>query len=72
MQIYLLYKRYYDNYDDLVMCDCYPYQNYEDAVQRIVDETERSTGEVEKFLSTGDSTVPSGDWDYEIEETELL
>ena len=33
---------------------------------------DKSTEEVERFLSTGDNVVPSGDWDYEIEETELL
>ena len=75
MQVYLLHEKYYENHDlhlDLQAHNVYAYRTYEGAVQRIVDETGRSTEEVERFLSTGDNIVPSGDWDYEIEETELL
>lgn len=75
MPIYLLHEKYYENHDlhlDLQAHNVYAYRTYEGAVQRIVDETGRNTEEIERFLSTGDNTVPSGDWDYEIEETELL
>ena len=74
MQVYLLHEKYYENDDghfELEAHNIYAYRTYEGAMQRIVNET-GSTEEVERFLSTGDNTVPSGDWDYEIEETELL
>lgn len=72
MQIYLLYERYYDDCDDLVMCDCYPYQNYEDALRRISDETHLHIEVIRTELSIGSSIVKCGNWVYEIEETELL
>lgn len=75
MQVYLLHEKYYENHDlhlALEAHNVYVYRTYEGAMQRIVDETGKSIEEIKRFLSTGDNTVPSGDWDYEIEETELL
>ena len=75
MSVYLVHEKYYENNDlhlELEAHNIYTYRTYEGAVQRIVDETGRSSEEVERFLSTGDNVVPSGNWDYEIEETELL
>ena len=75
MPIYLLHEKYYENDDghfELETHNIYAYRTYEGAVQRIIDETGKSIEEIKKFLSTGDNTVPSGNWDYEIEEMELL
>lgn len=75
MLIYLLHEKYYENHDlhlDLQAHNVYAYRTYEGAIQRIVDETGKNIEEIKRLLSTGDNTVPSGDWDYEIEETELL
>ena len=62
----------YQLLQELEAHNVYAYRTYEGAVQRIVDETGISIEEVEKFLSTGDNVVPSGNWDYKIEETEVL
>ena len=75
MQVYLLHKKCYENHDlhlTLEAHNVYAYRTYEGAIQRIIDETGKNIEEIKRFLSTGDNIVPSGDWDYEIEETELL
>lgn len=53
MLIYLLHEKYYENHDlhlDLQAHNVYAYRTYEGAVQRIVDETGKSTEEVKRFF----------------------
>lgn len=70
--IYLLYEKYYDEYGDFCACNVYPYRLYEGVVQRLVDETGKTTAQVEDELSSGDGIVKSGNWEYSVEETEVL
>lgn len=71
MKIYLLYERLYDD-GDFVDCNVYPYQKYEDVIQRVMDETGKSKFEVAAGMSLGDCTVTAGNFEYGVEETELL
>lgn len=72
MNIYLLYEKCFDTFYGLTHTNVYPYRNYEDVLNRIVDETGKDKEEIRQSLSVGDCEVETENFSYSVEETELL
>lgn len=72
MNIYLLYEKCFDTFYGLTNTNVYPYRNYEDVLDRIVDETGKDKEEIRQSLSVGNCEVVTQNYTYYVEETELL
>ena len=75
--IYILHEKFYphkelientpiDNYS------VYPYKNYNDVINRIIEETGKTREDIITDLNSSRHCVISGNFVYEIEETELI